>query len=54
MDRNVRVGKTPQEIDAKKPLCQTHEFHFDLLVEEMFKELFDLGILGEVYKVANI
>jgi hypothetical protein len=54
MDNNVRVGKMPQEMDAQKPLYQNHEFHFDLLVEEMFKELFDLGILGELYKVVNI
>jgi hypothetical protein len=41
-------------MDAKNPLCQTHEFNFDLLVLEMFEELFYLRILEEVYKVVNL
>ncbi len=54
MDSDVQVGKTPREMDAPKPLCQTHKFHFNLLVEEKIEELFDLGILREVYKGVNI
>ncbi len=37
MDKDAWVGKTPWEMDAQEPLCQTHEFNFDLLVEEMNK-----------------
>jgi hypothetical protein len=37
MDSDIRVGKTPGEMDAQESFCQTHEFNFDLLVEEMFE-----------------